>query len=99
MSAAEAGAGSPQDDGRSVDRSAAVQHALLTVRADQAALTQAVRLRDVAGIPGGVVGDPGKRKSLLLNQSEYKQDKTKTPTKSRPLCDAPALTCRPRATC
>lgn len=58
VAAAEAGARSLQDDGRSVDRSAAVLVALLPERSDQTALTQAVRLRDVAGIPGRVVGEP-----------------------------------------
>lgn len=55
VAAADAGAHPLQDDGGSVDRSAAVLVALLTVRSDQAALTQAVSLRDVAGIPGRVV--------------------------------------------
>ncbi len=62
MAAAGAGARPLQDDGGSVDRSAAVLVALPTVRPDQAALTQAVSLGDVAGIPGRVVGDPEKMK-------------------------------------
>lgn len=63
VTAADAGARSPQDDRGSVDRSAAVLVALLAVRADQAAFTQAVRLGDVAGVPGRVVGDPERRKT------------------------------------
>lgn len=74
VAAAEAGARSLQDDGRSVDRSAAVLVALLPERSDQTALTQAVRLRDVAGIPGRVVGEPKIKKRMLdafysLNQN------------------------------
>lgn len=68
VTAADAGAGSLQDDGRSVDRSAAVLVALRTVRSDQAALTQAVSLGDVAGIPGRVVGDPGKQTNMNLEK-------------------------------
>lgn len=63
VAAADTGAHPPQDDGRSVDRSAAVLVALLAVRPRQAALTQAVRLWDVAGIPGRVVRDPGGKNS------------------------------------
>lgn len=44
------GASSPQDDGGSVDRSAAVLLAPLPVRPYQAAFTQAVGLWDVAGV-------------------------------------------------
>lgn len=61
VAAADAGAHPLEDDGGSVDRSAAVLVALLAVRAAQAALTQAVRLGDVAGIPGRVVRDPDKQ--------------------------------------
>ena len=60
MAAADAGAGSPQDDGGSIDWGAAVLVALLAIRSGQAALTQAVSLRDVAGISGWVVRDPEK---------------------------------------
>lgn len=55
VAAAETGARSLQDDRGSIDRSAAVLVTLLTVRSDQAALTQAVSLRDVAGVPCRVV--------------------------------------------
>lgn len=52
-----AGARPLQDDGRGVDRSAAVLLALLAAAAaaQQAALAQAVGLRDVARVPGRVV--------------------------------------------
>lgn len=58
MAAAGAGARSPQQDGGRVDRRAAVEVALPPQRAEQAAPAQAVRLRDVARVPGRVVGDP-----------------------------------------
>lgn len=70
VTAADTGARSPQDDGGRVDRSAAVLAALLTMRSDQAALTQAVRLRNVAGIPGRVIRDPAETNSRVL-QNEY----------------------------
>lgn len=62
VAAADAGARPPQDDGRRVDGSAAVLVALHPVRSDQTALTQAVGLRDVAGIPGRVVREPARGK-------------------------------------
>lgn len=58
VATADAGAGSLEDDGGRVDRSAAVLVALLAVRPDQAALTQAVGLGDEAGIPAQVVRNP-----------------------------------------
>lgn len=60
VAAADAGARPPQDDGGRVDRRAAVLLALLSVLPGQAALTQAVSLGDVAGIPARVVRDPEK---------------------------------------
>lgn len=63
VAAADAGARSPQDDRGSVHRRAAVLVALLAVRSHQAALTQAVGLRDVAGIPGWIIGDPARMNS------------------------------------
>lgn len=63
VAAADAGASSPQDDRGSVDGGAAVLGALLSVRTHQAALTQAVSLWDVAGVPGWVVGDPASMNS------------------------------------
>lgn len=56
-----AGARPLQDDRRSVDRSAAVLLALLARASEQTALTQAVGLRDVAGVPGRVVRKPGRK--------------------------------------
>lgn len=58
VAAADAGAGPLQDDGRGVDRSAAEQVALLPLRSDQAALTQAVGLGDVARKPGRLIIQP-----------------------------------------
>lgn len=58
MAASYAGAGSLQDDGRGVDRSAAVLVALLPEETEQTALTQTVGLRDVTGVPGRVVRKP-----------------------------------------
>lgn len=60
VAASDAGAGSLQDDGRRVDRSAAVLVALLPVKAEQTALTQTVCFRDVTGVPGRVVREPEK---------------------------------------
>lgn len=62
VAASYTGTRPPQDDGGSVDGDAAVPVALLPVRSHQTALTQAVGLRDVAGEPAGVIGEPGKRK-------------------------------------
>lgn len=56
--AADTRARSPQDHRGSVDWSAAVLVALLAIRSIQAALTQTVGLRNVAGIPSRVIGDP-----------------------------------------
>ena len=55
VASTDTGASSLEDDGGSVDRSAPVLVALLSVRSDQAALTQTVGLGDVAGISGWVV--------------------------------------------
>lgn len=58
VSTCDAGAGPLQDDGGSVDRSAAEVFTLLTVGSQQAAFTQTVGLRDVTGVTGRVIGDP-----------------------------------------